>query len=159
MRREHPDVDPPRGGSSRPRGDNRLGPGKFTQPAEAARPPSCPLPIAAHSKCQPRLVPEHGISPRERGRDLMLLLPCRELPSCFTLPLRVNASKSTSLKHWLYCKELKGHFRDSPAAQRLGLRTSKAGGADSIPGCGIKIPHAVRRIQKKTIKVTLLWRT
>ena len=41
-------------------------------------------------------------------------------------------------------------FGDFPGSPWLGLRTSSAGGACSIPGQGTKIPHAIKNQNKET---------
>ena len=46
------------------------------------------------------------------------------------------------------------NFRSSLAVQWLRLRTSKAGGAGSIPGRGTKMPYATGHGQKKKKKGT-----
>ena len=43
-------------------------------------------------------------------------------------------------------------FGKSLVVQWLGLHASTAGGTDSIPGCGTKIPHAMQYGQKEKNK-------
>ena len=45
----------------------------------------------------------------------------------------------------------------SPVVQWLGLQASTAGGMDSIPGQGTKIPHAAGAAKKKSLRISKEW--
>ena len=68
---------------------------------------------------------------------------------------RVTCSRLTFLCVWIK-RIYKSYWGTSLAVQWLRLCASNAGGIDSIPGQGTKIPHALRCGQKKVIEGILV---